>query len=119
MQTEEHIDIVSHFEDLEDPRARLNQNHKSIDILVIAICATICGADACVAIEQFGLAKQGRFATFLRLGNHGQLHEDVILLFDDLEQSEFSAYEHESAKTVDGDHGRIECVRPGPSPIQP
>ncbi len=108
MQTEEHIDIVSHFEDLEDPRARLNQDHKSIDILVIAICATICGADACVAIEQFGLAKQGRFATVLRLGNHGQLHEDVILLFDDPEQSEFSAYEHEPAKTVDSGHGRIE-----------
>jgi predicted transposase YbfD/YdcC len=41
-------------------------------------------------------------------GNQSNLHEDVVLLFDDLEQSGYSAYEYDYNKTVDKDHGRIE-----------
>lgn len=41
-------------------------------------------------------------------GNQSNLHEDVVLLFDDLEQSGYSAYEYDYDKTVDKDHGRIE-----------
>ena len=41
-------------------------------------------------------------------GNQGNLHEDVALLFDDLEESNFSAFEHEHAKTIEKGHGRIE-----------
>ena len=41
----------------------------------------------------------------------------VELLFDDLEASEFTAYPHDSAQTVDSGHGRIECDKPGLSPI--
>ncbi len=38
-------DIVEHFADLDDPRWSTNREHKFIDILVITICAAICGAD--------------------------------------------------------------------------
>ena len=69
MQQQANIDLVSHFVELEDPRQRQNQEHKFIDILVIAICAAICGADDWVAVEQFGQAKQEWFATFLALPN--------------------------------------------------
>jgi predicted transposase YbfD/YdcC len=41
-------------------------------------------------------------------GNQGNLHDDVILLFDDLEESGFTAYTYDHARTVDKDHGRIE-----------
>lgn len=41
-------------------------------------------------------------------GNQGQLHEDVVLLFKDLEESNYTAYDHDYAKTVDNNHGRIE-----------
>jgi predicted transposase YbfD/YdcC len=232
--------IASHFAELVDSRQSQNREHKFIDIMVIAICAAICGADDWVAVEQFGEAKKEWFATFLELPNgipshdtfwrvfrhldseqfqacfmqwmtavqslshgevvaidgkrlrrshdasagkaaihmvsawattnslvlgqrkvddksneitaipelldaldirgcivtidamgcqtniaskivekeadyllalkenHGQLHEDVTLLFDDLEESQFTAYDHDSAKTVDKGHGRIE-----------
>ncbi len=40
--------------------------------------------------------------------NHGQLYEDVKLLFDDLAESEFAAYAHDYTQTVNKGHGRIE-----------
>jgi predicted transposase YbfD/YdcC len=40
--------------------------------------------------------------------NHPLLHEDVKLLFDDLEASRFRAYDYDTDRTVDKDHGRLE-----------
>ena len=37
--------IENHFGDLTDPRIDRTKLHKLMDILVIAICATIAGAD--------------------------------------------------------------------------
>ena len=36
--------ITEHFTDLDDPR-RYNRRHLLLDMVVIAICAVICGAD--------------------------------------------------------------------------
>lgn len=41
-------------------------------------------------------------------GNQSNLHEDVILLFDDLEESGFTAFAYDHSKTIDKGHGRIE-----------
>ena len=40
--------------------------------------------------------------------NQGNLFEDVVHLFDDLEGSQYKAYEFDYDKTVNKDHGRIE-----------
>ena len=60
--------IEKHFESLQDPRRRtMNLRHKFIDILIIAICAIICGAVSIVAVEEFGKAKENWFRSFLEL----------------------------------------------------
>jgi hypothetical protein len=41
-----------------DPRVKRTQRHESLDILVIALCATIGGADDWVSVVQFGKAKK-------------------------------------------------------------
>ena len=38
--------ILDHFADLDDPRVERTRRHKLVDIIAIAICATICGADS-------------------------------------------------------------------------
>ena len=38
-------DITTHFKGLEDPRSEINRRHKLLDIVVISVCAAICGAD--------------------------------------------------------------------------
>jgi predicted transposase YbfD/YdcC len=61
--------IVEYFSALHDPR-RYNRRHVLLDILTIAICGVICGADDWPAVEEFGQAKQDWFKEFLDL-RHG------------------------------------------------
>lgn len=67
--------IAAYFSVLEDPR-RYNRRHKLLDIVVIAICATICGADGWEDIELFGEAKEEWLKGFLELP-HGIPSDDT------------------------------------------
>jgi predicted transposase YbfD/YdcC len=61
--------LVEHFSSITDPRIDRTKRHKLIDILVISICATICGAEGWEEFELFGQAKHDWFKTFLELPN--------------------------------------------------
>jgi predicted transposase YbfD/YdcC len=54
---------------LTDPRVDRTKLHQLLDILVIAMCATICGAEGWEDFSEFGKAKQEWFTTFLELPN--------------------------------------------------
>jgi predicted transposase YbfD/YdcC len=58
--------LIEHFSDMDDPR-RENRRHLLLDIIVIAICAVVCGANDWGSIEAFGIAKQEWLASFLAL----------------------------------------------------
>jgi len=51
--------VAEHFADLPDPRVERARRHALLDILVVALCAMICGADTFVDIARFGRAKRG------------------------------------------------------------
>lgn len=57
METKPTVRIEAHFGKLRDPRMGNAKRHKLLDILVIAICAVICGADSWSEIELFGKNK--------------------------------------------------------------
>ena len=61
--------IETHFGELKDPRAAHSIEHQLIDILIITICATICGANDWEAIAQYGRTKQEWLKTWLELPN--------------------------------------------------
>ena len=61
--------LVEHFSNITDPRIDRTKRHKLIDILVISICATICGAEGWEEFELFGQAKFDWFKSFLELPN--------------------------------------------------
>jgi len=67
--------IARYFADLPDPRVDRQKRHGLTDLLTIAICAVICGADGWVEVEPSGEAKIDWFKTFLDLphgiGSHG------------------------------------------------
>ncbi len=50
-----------------DPRCSGMCDHNLLDILIIAVCAVICGADEWQDIEDFGHCKEDWFKTFLEL----------------------------------------------------
>jgi len=53
--------IEHHFSDLEDPRIDRTKLHKLLDIVVIAICAVISGADTCPCVSNEGRGWQQRW----------------------------------------------------------
>jgi hypothetical protein len=57
--------LLEHFEDLEDPRIERCKEHLLIDIVTIAICAVIGGAENFVEIATFGEARKDWFGRFL------------------------------------------------------
>lgn len=59
--------IVEHFGRLEDPRVVGRTDHKLIDLVVIAILSTICGAEGWTEMEEFAIARQDWLCTFLEL----------------------------------------------------
>jgi len=74
--------IIEYFSDLEDPRNHILKNrHKLMDIIVIAICGVICGADDWVAISDFGKAKLEWLSSFLELPNGIPSHDTFRRIF--------------------------------------
>jgi predicted transposase YbfD/YdcC len=65
------------FGDVEDPRVERTKLHLLPDILVITLCAVICGADTWMEIELFGQAKLDWLRTFLALP-HGIPSHDTF-----------------------------------------
>ncbi len=76
------------FGDLPDPRAH-NVIHKLHDILVIAICAVVCGANGWAEVEQFGNSKQSWFRTFLDLPSGIPSHDTFGRVFARLSPDAF------------------------------
>ncbi len=66
---------------MEDPTVERIIQHKLIDIITIAICAVICGADTWVDIETYGLAKKEWFKQFLELPNGIPSHDTFARVF--------------------------------------
>jgi predicted transposase YbfD/YdcC len=65
------------FGDLPDPRVEGRCDHKLLDIIIIAICGVLCGADSWVGIETVGRAKESWFRQFLDL-EHGIPSHDTF-----------------------------------------
>lgn len=83
--------IASSFAALEDPRVEGRSRHKLLDILVIGICAVICGADDYPGMEEFGKAKEKWFCTFLELPAGIPSHDTFWRLFSALDPEQFQA----------------------------
>jgi predicted transposase YbfD/YdcC len=76
------------FSELTDPRVQHSIEHCLIDIVLITICAVICGAESWVDIENYGLAKQEWLSGFLALPNGIPSHDTFERLFARLRPAE-------------------------------
>jgi hypothetical protein len=84
-----HASIAEQFADLEDPRIDRRRLHPLINILVIALSAAICGADAWTEVELFGESKRAWFAKFLDLTNGIPSHDMFGRVFAALDAKQF------------------------------
>jgi len=80
--------IKKHFADLSDPRQR-EVTYPLINIVVIAICAVICGADDFVAIAEFGNKKRHWLARLLDLSAGIPSHDRFNAILAAIKPAEF------------------------------
>jgi predicted transposase YbfD/YdcC len=83
--------IVEYFQALDDPRIERTKRHNLSDIVTIAICGTICGADNWVDIELFGNCKEEWFKSFLELPNGIPSHDTFTDVFARLDPEQFQS----------------------------
>lgn len=81
--------LLEIFEELKDPRKPRNQLHSLIDIVAIAICSILCGANNWEQVERFGNDKVAWFKTFLELQNGIPSHDTFNDFFRFLDPEDF------------------------------
>jgi predicted transposase YbfD/YdcC len=81
--------LSEHFARLPDPRVDRTQRHLLLDIVVIAVCAVICGADTWVDIEAYGRAKYSWLKRFLPLPHGIPSHDTFARVFTRLAPEAF------------------------------
>lgn len=100
MRLKPKITLLDHFSQLTDPRIDRTKEHKLVDIITIAICGMISGADNWVAMEQYGNAKQEWLKQFLELPNGIPSHDTIARLFARLDPKEFEQCFRDWVKTI-------------------
>ncbi len=84
-------DLETLFAEVEDPRVERTKRHRLRDIIILAICGVICGADEWVEIEEFGKAKAAFFTDLLDLPNGIPSHDTFGRVFGLLDPKQFEA----------------------------
>ena len=82
--------FFEYFGCMPDPRMDRTKDHKLLDIIVVAICGAICGADGWVAMEEFGKSTLSWFKQFLDLPNGIPSHDTFGRVFSLLETEMFA-----------------------------
>lgn len=78
------------FGAMQDPRAP-NARHELAEVMFIAVAACVCGAESCVDMAEFGVAKEPLFRQVLRLEHGIPSHDTFSRLFRLLDPASFHA----------------------------
>jgi hypothetical protein len=77
------------FSHLEDPRLDRTKRLGLPGIILLTICAVLCGADNWVEVKEFGEIREDRLRTFLELPNGIPLHDTLGRVFSMIDGREF------------------------------
>jgi predicted transposase YbfD/YdcC len=106
------LSIRRHFARLRDPRLNRRRRHELLDLLVIALCAVIAGANNWQQIEAFGKRRRDWLGKFLALPNGIPSHDTFERVFQrlcpDAFQRCFLGWLRAMHAQVGGDHFAID-----------
>ena len=83
--------LHAHFEEVEDPRVAYLVDHDLLEIIIVAICAVICGANDWVAVESWGKTKFDWLKQFLEFANGIPSHYTFRRVFARIGPEQFQA----------------------------
>lgn len=85
------VAVFTAFENLTDPRIERTRVHELFDLVVVALCATVAGADGWADIERFGKERLAWLRTFLPVANGIPSHDTFGRVFSRLDPAELVA----------------------------
>jgi predicted transposase YbfD/YdcC len=85
------VSVAKYFAKLQDPRRRHRRLHHLQDIIVIALCAVLAGAQDWQEIEIFGRKRRDWLQRFLTLPNGIPSHDTFERVFNRLQPEAFQA----------------------------
>lgn len=81
--------LITIFRDIPDPRSGNAQRHDLLDILTIALVASVCGAESCVDFAEFAEDREVLLREFLSLENGLPSHDTFSRVFRLLDPAAF------------------------------
>lgn len=81
--------MINAFSEIKDPRIERTRQHNLVDIITVALCATIAGAEGYNEIEDWGRAKYWWLRKFLSLPNKIPSHDTFNRVFSMLDPAKF------------------------------
>lgn len=100
MTQNEPIAALDIFGRLEDPRQAAKILYPLNEIILVALCASICGADSFVEFEEFGKAKLDFLRKLLPFKNGIPSHDTFGAVFSNIDRKQFSALFVEWVKSL-------------------
>ena len=85
------VAVFSTFETLADPRIERTRRHELLEVIVVALCGTIAGADSWVDIERFWNELLDLLLTYLKLENGIPSHDTFGRVFAQLDPAQLMA----------------------------
>ena len=73
--------VWSHLSTIPDPRCGNARRHKLLDVLTIALVASICGSESCVDFADFAHDREAMFREFLELPGGVPSHDTFSRVF--------------------------------------
>jgi hypothetical protein len=81
--------ISTYFSTMKDHRLDRKRKHDMLDIIAITIAAVVCGAEDWYEIEEFAVANEPWFKTFLTLENDIPSHDTFNRFFANMDPAAF------------------------------
>ena len=94
--------LFDHVSLIPDPRMKNKCRHKMEDIVMISICAILCGADDWNSIARFGVSKKNWLLEFLELPNGIPSHDTFRRLFSILSPDAFRNFFSDWVRDIAG-----------------
>src|SRR5260370_20191685 len=94
--------LLAPFAALEDPRLDRTKRYHLLDIVFIALCAVVSGANDAVAMEKFAKTKRAWLEKYLSLPDGTPCHDTFTRVFAALDGDAFAAYLLEWGEALQG-----------------
>lgn len=94
--------VRRHFENITDPRVDRGNNHDLVEMIFLALTATLCGAQGWADVERFAKAKIEWFRRYIALEHGVPSHDTFGRVFGRLDTAEFLTAMHTWIDTFAG-----------------